>query len=85
MSEKIDKQAVIKKYRVHQSDTGSPEVQIALLSEKIKNLLSHLKEHPKDVDSKKGLLKAVIKRKKMLNYLRQESLKRYNSISKKIK
>ena len=80
-----DKQTIIKQYKIHQTDTGSPEVQIALSSEKIKNLLSHLKNHPKDLDSKRGLLKAVVKRKKMLNYLRQESIRRYNSILKKIK
>lgn len=88
MADKLDredKQTIIKKYKIHQTDTGSPEVQIALSSEKIKNLLSHLKKHPKDVDSKRGLLKAVIKRKKMLNYLKKENTRRYNNILKKIK
>lgn len=84
-ADKKEKQEIIKRYKIHQTDTGSPEVQIALSSEKIKNLLAHLKKHPKDVDSKRGLLKAVIKRKKMLNYLRKENTRRYNSILKKIK
>jgi len=65
-------------------DTGSPEVQIALLSEEIKQLLLHLKKHPKDFHSKRGLLKMVSKRRSLLSYLKQENAKRYNSIVKKI-
>ena len=79
-----EKEKIIKKYKLHKADTGSPEVQIALLSEEIKGLLLHLKKHPKDFHSKRGLLKMVLKRKSLLNYLKKENTKRYNTIIKKI-
>jgi small subunit ribosomal protein S15 len=79
-----EKEKIIKKYKLHDKDTGSPEVQIALLSEEIQRLLSHLKKNPKDVHSKRGLLKMVFKRKSLLNYLKNENIKRYNSIVKKV-
>lgn len=79
-----EKEKLIKKYKVHESDTGSFEVQIALLNEEIKKLVSHLKKHPKDHSSKRGLLKMVAKRRKLLNSLREENLKRYNLLIKKI-
>ena len=79
-----EKEKIIKKYKLHEKDTGSPEVQIALLSEEIRQLLLHLKSHPKDFHSKRGLLKMVAKRRKFLNYLKEEDEKRYNSIIKKI-
>ena len=79
-----EKEKIIKKYKLHEADTGSPEVQIALLSEEIKGLLLHLKKHPKDFHSKRGLLKMVLKRKSLLNYLKEENTKRYNTIIKKI-
>ena len=79
-----EKTKIIKKYKLHEMDTGSPEVQIALLSEEIKELLLHLKKHPKDFHSKRGLLKMVSKRRSLLNYLKKESTRRYNSILKKI-
>jgi small subunit ribosomal protein S15 len=78
------KEKIIKQYETHPTDTGSPEVQIAILSEEIDKLLSHLKKHPKDVHSKKGLLKMVAKRRRLLGYLKKESTRRYNSISKKL-
>ena len=78
------KENLIKDYKIHDVDTGSPEVQIALLTEEIKRLLLHLKKHTKDIHSKRGLLKMVSKRKSLLNYLKKESTKRYNSIVKKI-
>jgi len=78
------KENLIKDYKIHDVDTGSPEVQIALLTEEIKRLLLHLKKHSKDLHSKRGLLKMVSKRKSLLNYLKKESTKRYNSIVKKI-
>jgi len=78
------KENLIKDYKIHDVDTGSPEVQIALLTEEIRRLLLHLKKHSKDVHSKRGLLKMVSKRKSLLNYLKKESAKRYNSIVKKI-
>jgi len=79
-----EKEKIIKSYKLHDSDTGSPEVQVALLSEEIKQLLLHLKKHAKDFHSKRGLLKMVSKRRTLLNYLKQEDTKRYNSIIKKI-
>ncbi|MFQ6049568.1 MAG: 30S ribosomal protein S15 [Candidatus Paceibacterales bacterium] len=79
-----EKEKIIKKYKLHETDTGSSEVQIALLTEEIKRLLLHLKEHPKDLHSKRGLLKMVTKRRKFLNYLKEENIKKYNTIIKKI-
>ena len=78
------REKIIKDYKLHDLDTGSPEVQVALLSEEIKQLLLHLKKHAKDFHSKRGLLKMVSKRRTLLNYLKQEDTKRYNSIIKKI-
>jgi small subunit ribosomal protein S15 len=79
-----EKAKIIEKYKLHGQDTGSPEVQISLLTEEIERLLLHLKKHQKDVHSKRGLLKMVSKRKKLLNYLKEEDSKRYNSTVKKI-
>ncbi|PIV64915.1 MAG: 30S ribosomal protein S15 [Candidatus Nealsonbacteria bacterium CG01_land_8_20_14_3_00_12] len=79
-----EKTKIIEKYKLHELDTGSPEVQIALLTEEIKRLLLHLKSHPKDFHSKRGLLKMVGKRRKFLAYLKKEDTRRYNSIAKKI-
>lgn len=79
-----EKLKVIKKYKLHEGNTGSPEVQIALLTEEIKRLILHLKKHSKDFHSKRGLLKMVSKRRKLLNYLKEEDTRRYNSIVKKI-
>jgi len=79
-----EKTAIITKFKQHDTDSGSAEVQIALLTEEIKRLLSHLKEHPKDFHSKRGLLKMVTKRRRLLTYLKNENLKRYNGIAKKI-
>jgi len=75
---------LIKEHGIHKKDTGSPEVQIALLSEQIDSLASHLKDHTKDFHSKKGLVKMVVKRKKLLNYLKEENKKRYKEIVKKV-
>lgn len=79
-----EKNKIIKNYKLHEADTGSPEVQIALLTEEIKRLLLHLKKHSKDFHSKRGLLKMVSKRRGLLNYLKEEDIKRYNTIIKKI-
>jgi len=79
-----EKQKIIKKYKLHELDTGSPEVQIALFSEEIKRLLLHLKKHPKDFHSKRGLLKMVGKRRRLLNYLKKEDPKRYQALVKKL-
>jgi small subunit ribosomal protein S15 len=84
MLEPKEKEKVIEKYKLHDKDTGSPEVQIALLTEEIERLLLHLKKHKKDFHSKRGLLKMVAKRKRFLNYLKEEDEARYKSIVKKI-
>ncbi len=78
------KEKIIKKYKLHKSDTGSPEVQVALLSDEINSLLLHLKKHKKDLHSKRGLLKMVVKRRSLLNYLKDKNTRRYNSIIKKV-
>jgi len=79
-----EKEKIIKKYKIHNKDTGSPEVQVALLTEEIKKLLAHLKKHPKDLHSKRGLLKMVVKRRKLLRFLKEESVRRYNALVKKL-
>lgn len=79
-----DKEKVIEKYKIHTTDTGSPEVQIALLTEEIRHLLLHLKDHSKDFHSKRGLLKMVAKRRTLLVFLKREDAKRYASVTKKI-
>jgi len=80
----LEKEKIISAYKLHNKDTGSAEVQVALLSEEIKELLLHLKKHPKDIHSRRGLLKMVSKRRKLLAYLKKESIRRYNSIVEKI-
>ena len=84
MIEKEEKEKLIKGYKIHETDTGSPEVQIALLTEKIKELVLHLKKNPKDFSSKRGLLKIVAQRKRLLEYLKNEGEKRYKEVIKKI-
>lgn len=79
-----EKEKIITKYKVHEEDTGSAEVQIALLTEEIEGLLLHLKKHPKDFHSKRGLLRMVSKRRKFLSYLKEESTRKYNALVKKL-
>jgi small subunit ribosomal protein S15 len=82
---KTDKKTkIIKEAKVHETDTGSAGVQISILSVEIKELLSHLKKHPKDFHSRRGLLKMVVKRKRLLNYLERTNKRKYNSILGKI-
>ena len=78
------KSKIIKEYKTHEKDTGSPEVQIAIFTEEIKNLTSHLKKHKKDNHSRRGLLKMVAKRKKIMDYLKREDEKRYKSVARKL-
>jgi small subunit ribosomal protein S15 len=78
------KSEIIKKHQLNRKDTGSPEVQVALLTEEIKELLEHLKRHPKDIHSRRGLLKKVTDRKKWLKYLKKESEERYTSLIKEL-
>jgi len=82
---KKKKDAIIKKYRIHEHDTGSPEVQIAVLSEEIKELAEHLQTHRKDFSSRRGLLRKVNLRRRLLRYLQREDEKRYEEIVKKLK
>jgi len=81
----MKKGEVIKKYKVHKTDTGSAEVQIAILTEEIKSLTAHLKTHKKDNSSRRGLLKKVAQRKKLLNYLKRGDKKRHEVLVKKLK
>jgi small subunit ribosomal protein S15 len=75
-----DKKALIEKYKLHDSDTGSPEVQIGLLSHRIQYLTEHLKVHKKDHHSRRGLLMLVGRRRRLLNYVKKNDVKRYRSI-----
>ena len=78
------KQEIIKKYAVHEGDTGSPEVQIALLTHRINHLNEHLKTHKKDHHSRRGLLKMVGVRRSFLNYLAKNDIDRYRAIVEKL-
>lgn len=78
------KTAVIGNYRTHESDTGSPEVQIALLSERINYLTEHFKTHVKDHHSRRGLLKLVQQRRQLLDYLKRKDVDRYSELIKKL-
>ncbi|MBI2609800.1 30S ribosomal protein S15 [Candidatus Giovannonibacteria bacterium] len=79
-----EKQKVIEKFKTHETDTGSADVQIAVLTEEIKRLTEHLKKHKKDNHSRRGLLKMVSKRKSLLDYLARENVRRYNAVTKKL-
>ena len=78
------KQEIMKKYAVHEGDTGSPEVQIAVLTARIQYLTEHLKEHKKDHHSRRGLLKMVGHRRRLLSYLYKTDIERYRSIIAKL-
>ncbi len=82
--EEDEKQAIIAAYRLHESDTGSPEVQIALLTERITELTEHLKTHKKDHHSRRGLLKMVGHRRALLNYLKDKDNERYHVVIKRL-
>ncbi len=77
------KQKIISKFKTHDKDTGSPDVQIALLSEQISRLAEHLKDNPKDNHSRRGLLKMVSQRKSFLDYLKRKDAERYEEVVKK--
>ncbi len=81
---KEQKSTLINQYRVHDTDTGSPEVQIALLSNRISYLTEHFKTHAKDHHSRRGLLKLVGRRRRLLDYLKQIDAARYRSIIDKL-
>lgn len=82
--EKDKKQELIGEYKIHESDTGSPEVQIALLSERIKYLTDHFKTHKKDHHSRRGLLQMVGRRRRLLDYLKSKNVDRYKGIIEKL-
>lgn len=73
------KQGIISDYRIHDSDTGSPEVQVALLTERINQLTEHFKTHAKDHHSRRGLLKLVGRRRRLLDYLKSQDFERYRT------
>lgn len=79
------KEKVIKKYRTHDSDTGSPQVQIAILTEEIRELTEHLKSHKQDFSSRVGLLRKVQERKRMMKYLQREDEKALADLLKSLK
>ena len=81
---KEEKQAIIKEYAIHEGDTGSPEVQIAILTQKINTLNEHLKIHKKDNHSRRGLLKMVGQRRGLLKYLIKVDIERYRAIIEKL-
>lgn len=78
------KQQIIDQFATHKGDTGSPEVQAALLTEQIKNLTQHLKEHPHDVHSRRGLLSMVNKRRRLLQFLLKKDADRYKVVIEKL-
>ena len=79
-----EKQAIMKEYATHEGDTGSPEVQIAVLTKRINDLTEHLKEHHKDHHSRRGLLKMVGHRRNLLAYLQKTDIERYRAIVQKL-
>ena len=85
MLDKKAKEKIIKKFRVHDTDTGSPQVQIAILTEEIKELTEHLKKHKHDFSSRRGLLKKVGERRKLLKYLQKESAEQFLELAEKLK
>lgn len=84
MIRKEEKTAVIEANRTHETDTGSPEVQVAILTARIQQLTDHLREHPHDNHSRRGLLKMVGKRRKMLDYLAKKDIERYRALIAKL-
>lgn len=79
-----DKQDLITKFATHSGDTGSPEVQVAILTWKIQGLQKHLTENPKDNHSRRGLLKIIAKRRRIMNYLKDKDAKRYSELEKRL-
>ena len=81
---KQDKNDVVVNYRLHDTDTGSPEVQVAILSERINYLIEHFKTHKKDHHSRRGLLKLVGQRRSLLDYLKRRDFDRYKGLIKRL-
>ena len=84
MIAKETKQNIIKEYAVHEGDTGSPEVQIAILSKRIAELTEHLRSNPKDNHSRRGMQQMIGKRRKFLNYLLKNDIERYRSVIERL-
>jgi small subunit ribosomal protein S15 len=82
---KDEKKKIVESYALHEGDTGSPEVQIAILTAEIERLSEHLKDHKKDNHSRRGLLQKVGKRRRLLQYLQSNEAERYDTFSKKVK
>lgn len=79
LGELAGKSEIIEKYRVHAKDTGSPEVQIALLTKRLDMLTEHLKRHPQDIHSQRGMFRMVSRRKSLLSFLKNENVERYRN------
>ena len=84
MPEAVNKENIITTFRTHEKDTGSCEVQIALLTARVTHLTEHLRDHRKDFHSRRGLLQMTSKRRKLLNYLKKHQLDKYNEIIQKL-
>ncbi len=84
MLDKNTKEKIIKKFKAHKNDTGSPEVQIAILTEEVKRLTKHLKTHKQDHSSRRGLLKKIGERKRLLKYLQKEDEEAFKNVSSKL-
>lgn len=78
------KKRVIEKFKIHATDTGSPQVQIAILTEEVKELTDHLKTHKKDFSSRRGLIKKVSERRRLMKYLKREDAKAYDDLMAKM-
>ncbi|GAA5346262.1 SSU ribosomal protein S15P [Planifilum fimeticola] len=78
------KRQIIEEFKIHENDTGSPEVQVAILTERINELNEHLREHKKDHHSRRGLLKMVGQRRNLLNYLKNKDITRYRKLIEKL-
>ena len=81
---KYEKEGIIKRFQVHEKDSGSPEVQIALLTERIKQLTGHFQVHKKDYHSRRGLLKLVGQRRRLLDYLKSKRIEKYREVVKEL-
>lgn len=84
MITKVEKKGIVEEYRKHDKDTGSTEVQVALLTRDINSLTDHLKSHKKDHHSRRGLLLKVGRRRRLLNYLKKENVERYRELIKNL-
>ncbi len=85
MLDKKQKEKIIEKFKTHESDTGSPQVQVAILTAEIKDLTQHLLGHKKDFSSRKGLLRKVSERRRLLKYLQREDAKAHAELMEKLK